>query len=59
MGDIHLDGVLVDSIAANGAGIFCYVALNNSQLARSDFKGIIPEDRIFEKTGLLTKVLCK
>lgn len=45
--------------AANSAGIPCYVALNNSPLARSDFKGIITEDRIFERTGLLKQVLCK
>jgi beta-phosphoglucomutase len=45
--------------AANNAGIGCYVVLNNTPLARSDFKDIIPEDRIFEKTGLLRKVLCK
>jgi hypothetical protein len=35
------------------------VALNNTPLAMSDFKGIIPEDRIFEKAGMLSKVLCK
>lgn len=45
--------------AANSASIPCYVVLNNTPLARSDFKGIIPENRIFEKTGLLRKVLCK
>jgi beta-phosphoglucomutase-like phosphatase (HAD superfamily) len=45
--------------AANGAGIACYVALNNTPLARSDFKGIIAEDRIFERTGMLRKVLCR
>ena len=45
--------------AANSAGIACHVVLNNTPLARPDFKGIIPEERIFEKTGLLRKVLCK
>jgi HAD superfamily hydrolase (TIGR01509 family) len=44
---------------ANSAGILCYVALNNTPLARDDFKGIIPADRIIEKTGLLGEVLCK
>jgi HAD superfamily hydrolase (TIGR01509 family) len=58
------DAVVVENAplgvrAANSAGISCYVALNNTPLARSDFKGIIPEDRIFGKTGLLEKVLCK
>jgi beta-phosphoglucomutase len=58
------DAVVVENaplgvMAANSAGIVCYVALNNSHLTRSDFKGIIPEDRIFEKTSMLTKVLCK
>lgn len=45
--------------AANSAGIGCYVALNNTPLARSDFGGMIPQDRIFEKTGLLRRVLCR
>ncbi|HKZ62173.1 MAG TPA: HAD family phosphatase [Nitrososphaera sp.] len=45
--------------AANSAGISCYVALNNTPLLRSDFGGIIPQNKIFEKTGLLKKVLCK
>ncbi len=45
--------------AANNAGIGCYVALNNTPLARSDFGGMIPQDRIFEKTGLLRRVLCR
>ena len=45
--------------AANSAGIGCYVALNNTPLARSDFGGMIPQDRIFEKTGMLRRVLCR
>lgn len=45
--------------AANNAGIRCYVALNNTPLRRSDFGGIVPDDRIFEKTRLLKKVLCR
>lgn len=58
------DAVVVENAplgvwAANSARISCYVVLNNTPLARSDFKGIIPEDRIFERTGLLGKALCK
>lgn len=58
------DAVVVENAplgarAAKNAGIACYVALNNTPLTRSDFKGIIPQDRIFEKTGQLKKVLCK
>lgn len=45
--------------AANSAGIVCYVALNNTPLARSDFAGMIPQGRIFERTGMLRKVLCR
>jgi beta-phosphoglucomutase len=45
--------------AANSAGIACYVVLNNTPLVRPDFKGIIPDGRIFEKTDLLRSVLCK
>jgi HAD superfamily hydrolase (TIGR01509 family) len=61
---VKQDAVVVENAplgvrAANNAGIACYVALNNTPLARSDFKGIIAEDRIFEKTGMLRKVLCK
>ncbi len=58
------DAVVVENAplgvkAANNAGIGCYVALNNTPLVRSDFGGMIPQDRIFEKTGLLSKVLCR
>jgi beta-phosphoglucomutase len=45
--------------AANSAGIGCYVALNNTPLARSDFASMISQDRIFERTGLLGRVLCR
>jgi HAD superfamily hydrolase (TIGR01509 family) len=45
--------------AANSAGIVCYVALNNTPLKRSDFDGIVSQERIFEKTGSLRRVLCK
>ena len=45
--------------AANRAKINCYVALNNTPLKMSDFNGIISKDRIFEKTIMLRKVLCK
>jgi len=45
--------------AANSAGIGCYVVLNNTPLMKSDFEGIIPLERIFEKTGMLRRVLCK
>ena len=45
--------------AANSAKINCYVALNNTPLRMSDFDGIISKDRIFEKTSMLRKVLCK
>jgi beta-phosphoglucomutase len=43
--------------AANNAGIQCYVALNNTLLSRTDFEGIIPKDRIFEKTSSLEGLL--
>lgn len=46
-------------MAANNAGIPCYVALNNSPLKRSDFESIIPQDRIFSMTSQLRGVLCK
>jgi hypothetical protein len=44
--------------AANRVKINCYVALN-TPLKMSDFNGIISKDRIFEKTSMLRKVLCK
>lgn len=58
------DAVVVENaplgaMAANKAGISCYVALNNTPLKRSDFAGIISQERIFEKTSLLRTVLCK
>ena len=43
--------------AANSAGIGCFVALNNTPLKRSDFDGIMAQDRIFEKTGSLKGML--
>jgi len=45
--------------AANNAGIECYVVLNNTPLRKSDFDDIISQERIFGKTDLLKKVLCK
>ena len=58
------DAVVVENAplgakAANSAGIVCYVALNNTPLMKSDFKDIVHLERIFEKTGMLRKVLCK
>jgi beta-phosphoglucomutase len=58
------DAVVVENAplgvkAANAAGIVCYVALNNTPLARSDFAGLISQDRIFERTGQLGSVLCR
>ncbi len=58
------DAVVVENAplgvkAANNADVGCYVALNNTPLSRSDFDGMIPQDRIFEKTGLLRRMLCK
>jgi beta-phosphoglucomutase len=43
--------------AANNAGIPCYVVLNNTLLTRQDFAGLIPEERILEKTSSLRGVL--
>jgi beta-phosphoglucomutase len=58
------DAVVVENaplgvMAANNAGIGCYLVLNNTPLSRSDFGGMIQQNRIFEKTGLLRNVLCK
>jgi beta-phosphoglucomutase len=58
------DAVVVENaplgvMAANNAGIGCYVALNNTPLRRSDFEGIISQERIFERTSSLRKVLCQ
>jgi HAD superfamily hydrolase (TIGR01509 family) len=43
--------------AANNAGIECFVALNNTPLTRSDFTGIISQDRILAKTSLIKGLL--
>ena len=43
--------------AANNAGVDCYVVLNNTPLKRSDFSGVIAQDRIFERTDSLKEVL--
>ena len=43
--------------AAKNAGTGCFVVLNNTPLKRSDFDGIIAQDRIFEKTGSLKGTL--
>ena len=52
----HPDGVVVENAplgvkAANSAGILCIVTLNRSPLAISDFKGLIPEDRVLKDTN--------
>lgn len=43
--------------AANSTGIPCYVALNNTLLTRQDFAGLIPDERIVEKTSSLRGAL--
>ena len=43
--------------AAANAGIPCYVVLNSTLLVRSDFAGIVPEDKILEKTSSLKGLL--
>ena len=50
------DAVVVENAplgvkAANSAGILCVVTLNRSPLAISDFKGLIPEERVFRDTN--------
>ena len=61
------DAVVVENAplgvkAAKNASIDCFVVLNNTPLARFDFDSIIPQNKIFEKTSALRKVieeLCK
>lgn len=43
--------------AAKTAGIDCYVVLNNTPLSMEDFDGIIAQDRILEKSGMLKSKL--
>lgn len=43
--------------AAKTAGIDCFVVLNNTPLKRSDFDGVIEQNRIFEKTNSVKSVL--
>jgi HAD superfamily hydrolase (TIGR01509 family) len=43
--------------AASDAGVDCFVVLNNTPLRRSDFSGVIAQDKIFEKTSSLKGVL--
>jgi len=43
--------------AASDACIDCLVVLNNTPLKRSDFSGVIAQDRIIEKTGSLKGTL--
>lgn len=45
--------------AAANAGIPCYVVLNSTPLSRSDFAGIIEQERILEKTSSLKGLLEK
>ena len=45
--------------ATNIAEINCFVVLNNTPLARADFDGLIAQDKVFEKTGSLRRVLCR
>lgn len=44
-------------LAANRAGIPCYVALNNTLLSPRDFDGLIDKSRIFDRTSSLRDVL--
>jgi HAD superfamily hydrolase (TIGR01509 family) len=43
--------------AANNAGIPCYVVMNSTPLSKADFAGIVPEERILEKTSSLKGLL--
>jgi beta-phosphoglucomutase-like phosphatase (HAD superfamily) len=43
--------------AANKAGILCYVVMNSTLLSKADFAGIVPEERILEKTSSLKGLL--
>lgn len=43
--------------AAANAGLPCFVVLNSTLLVRLDFAGIVPEDRILEKTSSLKGLL--
>jgi beta-phosphoglucomutase len=43
--------------AAKRASVPCYVALNNTLLSRKDFAGLVPKDRVFEKTSSLKGLL--
>ena len=43
--------------AANSAGVPCYVALNNTLLSQKDFAGLVPKDRVLEKTSSLKGLL--
>lgn len=45
--------------AAANAGILCYVVLNSTLLSRSDFAGIIEQERILQKTSSLKGLLKK
>jgi beta-phosphoglucomutase len=62
MGIAPADAVVAENApfgvrAANNAGIPCYVVLNNTLLTRQDFSGLIPEEKILEKTSSLMGVL--
>lgn len=54
---IVVENAPLGATAAKSAGIGCFVVLNNTPLKRSDFDGIIAQDRIFEKTGSLKGTL--
>jgi beta-phosphoglucomutase len=54
---IVVENAPLGAMAAKSAGIGCFVVLNNTPLKRSDFDGIIAQDRIFEKTGSLKRTL--
>lgn len=45
--------------AAANADIPCYVVLNSTPLLRTDFAGVVPDDRILEKTSSLKGLLKK
>jgi beta-phosphoglucomutase len=61
------DAVVVENAplgvkAAKNASIDSFVVLNNTPLARFDFGNIVPQNKIFEKTSALRKLieeLCK
>ena len=54
---VVIENAPLGALAAEKAGMECYIVLNNTPLGIADFKGKVQDQRILETTGALAKII--